>query len=103
LSINIEILDEAEEDIENGIEFYESQKHGLGAYFMNSILADIDSLCIYAGIHVEIHGHYRLLSKRFPFSIYYRIKSNTVFVYAVLDCRQKPSWIELRLETSLSH
>ena len=97
MSIDIEILAEAEDDIKNGIAFYESQKQGLGGYFLDSILADIDSLCLYAGIHIKIHDYYRLLSKRFPFSIYYKVRDNTAFVYAVLDCRQKPSWIELRV------
>jgi len=97
LLTNIEVLDEAEDDIANGIHFYESQSQGLGAYFLDTILADIDSLYIYAGIHVQISGYYRLLSKRFPFSIYYKIKNTTAYVYAVLDCRQNPSWLESRL------
>ncbi len=42
--MNIEILNEAEIDIANGIEFYESQKDGLGRYFYNSIFSDINSL-----------------------------------------------------------
>ena len=37
--INIEILDDAEDDIANGIYFYESQNQGLGAYFLDTILA----------------------------------------------------------------
>ena len=98
MSINIEILDEAELDIENAIKFYESQKQGLGSYFLSTILADIDSLYIYAGIHVKVNSYHRLLSKRFPFAIYYKVKNNIAYVYAVLDCRQKPSWIDLRLK-----
>jgi len=67
----LKILDEAEKDIAIGISFYESQKDGLGKYFLDSILSDIESLHIYAGIHIIISDYYRLLSKRFPFSIYY--------------------------------
>ena len=95
--MTIEILDDAEQDIENGIRFYESQKQGLGRYFLDTILADIDSLIIYAGIHVTIRGYYRHLSKRFPFAIYYKVINDTIYVYAVLDCRQNPKWIEIRL------
>ncbi len=72
--MKIEILDEAENDIANGIDFYHSQKDGLGNYFLNSILSDVESLHIYAGIHIKILNYHRLLSKRFPFSIYYKIK-----------------------------
>lgn len=49
--MKIKILDEAEKDIVIGISFYESQREGLGKYFLDSILSDIESLHIYAGIH----------------------------------------------------
>lgn len=95
--MTIKILDEAEKDIAIGISFYESQKNGLGKYFLDSILSDIESLHIYAGIHIIISDYYRLLSKRFPFSIYYKIKENIIYIYAVLDCRKNPNSIAKRL------
>jgi len=95
--VNIQILEEAEKDISNGIYFYEAQNEGLGKYFLDSILSDIESLHIYAGIHIIISEYYRLLSKRFPFAIYYKVENKTIFIYAVLDCRQKPSWIKEKL------
>jgi len=95
--VKIEILDDVEKDIATGIYFYESQSEGLGRYFLDSILSDIESLHIYAGVHIIISNYYRLLSKRFPFSIYYKIKNKTIFIYAVLDCRQHPSWTQERL------
>jgi len=98
LLTNIKILDDAEHDIENGIVFYESQSKGLGNYFLNTISADIESLWIYAGIHYQIHGYYRLLSKRFPFAIYYKVINDIAYIHAVLDCRSNPSWIEERLK-----
>ncbi len=95
--MKIEILDEAEKDIATAISFYESQSEGLGKYFLDSIFSDIESLHIYAGIHIVISDYYRLLSKRFPFSIYYKMKNKTIYVYAVLDCRKNPSWINDKL------
>ena len=96
--MNIEILSDAEKDIAIGISFYEAQNKGLGKYFLDSILSDIESLHIYAGIHIIISEYFRLLSKRFPFSIYYKVKDKTIYVYAVLDCRQNPQWITERLK-----
>jgi hypothetical protein len=29
---------------------------------------------MYAGVHAVHHGYHRLLSKRFPFAVYYRIE-----------------------------
>jgi len=95
--MNIMILSDAEKDIAIGISFYESQNQGLGKYFLDTILSDIESLHIYAGIHIIISDYYRLLSKRFPFSIYYKIKNKTIYIYAILDCRKNPQWIDERL------
>jgi len=95
--MKIKILEEAEKDIAIGMSFYESQKDGLGKYFLDSIVSDIESLHIYAGIHVVIADYFRLLSKRFPFSIYYKIDDDVIYIYAILDCRQNPSRVEKRL------
>jgi len=93
----IKILDEAERDIAIGMSFYESQKEGLGKYFLNSILADIESLHIYAGVHIVISDYFRLLAKRFPFAIYYKIENKIIYIYAILDCRKNPNTLTKRL------
>lgn len=96
--MTIVVLDEAENDIAKGMLFYEKQKNGLGNYFLNSILSDIESLHIYSGIHVKVKDYFRLLSKRFPFAIYYKVKDKTISIYAVLDCRQNPLRSDKRLK-----
>ena len=97
--MTIEILDKAEDDLVNGFAFYESQQSGLGAYFRESLSADIDSLRIHGGVHRIVYRNYhRALSKRFPFAIFYTVSSNTVFIQAVVDCRRKPAWIKEHLK-----
>lgn len=99
--MKIKILEAASQDLMEGYWFYENQQVGLGAYFLNSLFSDIDSLTIYAGIHpIYFEKYHRLLSKRFPFIVYYLIDNNTVLIYSVLDCRKKPSWIRKKLITS---
>jgi plasmid stabilization system protein ParE len=96
--MRIEILDKAERDLIEGFRFYEDQAEGLGSYFLTNLYADIDSLNVSAGIHRKPYKHYhRLLSRRFPFAIFYTIKEDTVIIYAVLDCRRNPAWIRGRL------
>jgi len=96
--MRIHILDEAQQDLIDGFHFYERQSEHLGDYFLDSLFADIDSLRLYAGIHVKHRGYHRLLSKRFPFAIYYLVESEVVRVRAVLDCRRDPTWVEDRLK-----
>lgn len=95
--MNIRILDEAEQDLVDGCRFYECQEAELGDYFLDSLFADIDSLHLYAGVHSTHFGYQRLLSRRFPFAIYYKVEGETVDVWAVLDCRQDPAAIKARL------
>lgn len=95
--MKIEILDAAEKDLLDGYDFYERQSKGLGDYFLDSLFSDIESLYLYAGIHGRHFGDHRLLSKRFPFAIYYHIEIDIIQVYAVLDCRRNPAWIRNRV------
>ena len=92
--MKLRILDTASQDLTDGYRFYEKQETGLGAYFLDSLFSDIDSLQLYAGIHaVFFECYHRALSKRFPFAIYYRLVDQEVLIYAVLDCRSNPAWI----------
>ncbi len=92
------ILKSATEDLVDGYYFYEKQKKGLGNYFLNELFSDIDSLKITASIHqIYYNKYHRLLSKKFPFAIYYRVQSDTALIYAVLDCRRDPAWIRNKL------
>ncbi len=96
--MKLRILDAASGDLIEGHRFYERQQAGLGAYFLDSLFSDIDSLQIYAGIHAVHFGQYhRALSKRFPFAIYYKMQEPEVLICAVLDCRRHPAWIKAHL------
>jgi len=72
--MTVVVLEDAAEDIETGRQFYESREPGIGDYFVESILSDLDSLVLYAGIHRLHVGFHRMLSKRFPFGIYYELE-----------------------------
>ncbi|MDL1959809.1 MAG: type II toxin-antitoxin system RelE/ParE family toxin [Deltaproteobacteria bacterium] len=97
--MKIKILKSAKEDLKEGFYFYKLQQKGLGNYFLEALSADIESLRIFAGVHsIHFDRYYRLLSKRFPFAIYYRIEENEVRIYAVIDCRRDPAWIRQRLQ-----
>jgi ParE toxin of type II toxin-antitoxin system, parDE len=96
--VKIKILPSALADLDRGREFYSEQEEVLGDYFLDSLFSDIDSLVLYAGVHKKIFEFHRLLSRRFPFAIYYRIDSGICVIYRVLDCRQKPQRIEKALK-----
>jgi hypothetical protein len=98
--MKVRVLRSALEDLASGREFYDQQSEGVGGYFFDSVFAEIDSLVLYAGIHQVQFGHHRLLAKRFPYAIYYRVVGIEAIVYRVLDCRRDPKWIRRTLRES---
>jgi len=88
---------EAQHDLLEGAWFYEQQREGLGDYFTNRLFEDLERLETEAGIHETVFGLHRMLSKRFPFAIYYRIEESVIDVVAILDCRRDPDAISARL------
>lgn len=88
--MKIKVLPSALDDLDRGRRFYARHGAGVGEYFLDSLFSDIDSLEVYAGVHMKVFGFHRLLSKRFPYAVYYRIEQDACVVFRVLDCRRKP-------------
>ena len=95
--MKIRILASAIGDLQDGKDFYDRQGLGVGDYFQDCLFSDIDSLVLYGGIHRKVFGYHRLLSKRFPYAIYYRMDGDVVVVCRVLDCRRDPQKIRKSL------
>lgn len=92
--MSMKILPSAMEDLRRGWQFYEWQQKGLGEYFLDSLFSDIESLKLYPGVHRIVFGYHRLLSKRFPFAIYYEFDgADQILIFRILDMRQDPSSI----------
>ena len=68
--MKIRVFSSALLDLKQGKHFYDLLQSGIGDYFYDSLFADIDSLQLYAGIHCQIFGYFRLLANRFPYPIY---------------------------------
>src|SRR5437016_4836867 len=74
---DVQISEDALEDLNNGYLFYEAQESGLGDYFAACLRAHIEGLRISAGIHRVVHGDYhRLLSRVFPYGVFYTVEQD---------------------------
>ncbi len=91
------ILKDAVDDLEAGKSFYEKKESGVGDYFWDTLLSDIESLFIYAGIHMKKYGYHQMFSKRFPYAVYYDINICIAYVVAVLPMRRDPAWIKRKI------
>jgi plasmid stabilization system protein ParE len=96
--VRVRLLDLAGADLIDGYRFYEIQAAGVGEYFFNTLSGEIKTLGQYAGIHQRVFGYYRMLSRRFPYAIYYTMAGDEVQVWRVLDCRRDPRWVGNQLK-----
>ncbi|MDP2326148.1 MAG: type II toxin-antitoxin system RelE/ParE family toxin [Gammaproteobacteria bacterium] len=97
--MKVKILRSASRDLIDGYRFYEGQAPGVGVHFVNVLFSEIDALALNGGIHPVYYGNYhRMLSKRFPYAVFYRIDGEYAVVCAVIDTRRDPAWIHERLD-----
>ena len=88
--MRLRVLPSAIGDLGAGRSFYAQHGEELRDYHLDSLASDIDSLAIYAGVHVQLWGFHRMLARRFPFAIYYKVDGDVCTIWRVLDCRQSP-------------
>ena len=91
---DIIILKDVKSDLNRVKDFYNRIEDGVGDYFWDSLVADIESLRIYAGIHNKKYGLYRMFAKRFPYAVYFLIVEDKIIVYGVFHCARNPKWLE---------
>lgn len=95
--MNVELRDEARDDLVTGAAFYGEQSVGLDEYFLKCLREDVKKLETTGGVHEQYRGFYRKLSDRFPYAIYYLISEDIIDVVAILDCRRDPVALSNRL------
>lgn len=97
--IKIRISEEALADLDDGYRFYEEQETGIGDYFVSTLRGEIEGLLITAGIHKRVYrDYYRVLSRVFPYAVYYTLDHDEVVIWGVVDCRRDPEWIRDHLD-----
>jgi hypothetical protein len=97
--IRIQLTGRALQDLSYGIAFYDDQEPGIGDYFARCLESEIEGLRVTAGIHRQCYADYhRLISRTFPYAIFYTFSNETAVIWAVVDCRRNPEWIRAHLE-----
>ena len=91
LSFSLSVRKEAEADVQEAFEYYESCRAGLGYDLLLCIEASFSLIeknpNQYKPIHKTVH---RALVKRFPYGVFYVIKGNKVSVIGVVHARKNP-------------
>jgi toxin ParE1/3/4 len=85
--------DAAETELDHAVGYYESCREGLGIEFAEEVYRAVSLATDFpeAGSPCSKNTR-RLLVRRFPFGVIYRVKGQMVQVIAVADLRQRPSY-----------
>lgn len=90
---------EAEVDIFNGAVYYESEQIGLGIAFLNAIASAKASISYMPGAWIEVgRGIRKFVMKEFPYSIFYRVNKEQIFIIAVAHQKRRPGYWENRIQ-----
>lgn len=88
----------AELDLFEAFKFYDEQSSGLGDEFIRCVGAKLEFINRNPNACPRMYKDFhRGLVSRFPYGIYYKIEGKRIVVFAVLDLRQDPERIRLRL------
>ena len=89
---------EAEADILEAYDWYESQRRGLGEEFLNCVEASLHALERHPERHAVAFAQYRrTLVRRFPYAIFFEATAETVTIYGVLHTARDPDKWRRRL------
>ncbi|NOQ36484.1 MAG: type II toxin-antitoxin system RelE/ParE family toxin [Methylococcaceae bacterium] len=81
----------AKEDVKAAFNWYEQQKTGLGYDFLDNLEDSIIKIQHNPLLYPKTHKNLRrTLLKRFPYSLYYLLEDNIIYIFSVFDNRQNP-------------
>ena len=97
----VHIRAEAEDDLEQAFDYYESQRPGLGQEFLDEYVRGTREVASYPTRWQREPGttnarRYRL--NRFPYALIYQVKDAASTIVAVVHLHRKPGFWRNRLE-----
>ena len=95
MSRTLILTPQAEKDLDNAFDWYESQDSGLGKEFARCVDVKISSILRAPHQHQVVYKSTirRALVNRFPFSIYFVEQKDVISVFAILHQHRNPkSW-----------
>ena len=94
----LNVRPEAESDMSEAYDWYESQHSGLGRDFVDEISACLHRIETDPQLYSKIHGELRrALVQRFPFGVFYIVEPEYVSIIAILHAARRPETWKTRV------
>ena len=96
--MNIEFLTPAQSELEEAYTYYEAQRQGLGAHFLDEILRVIKNIQAHPKAWPRFSDRTRrCLASKFPYAVIYQLRENMILIVAVAHLHRKPGYWNERL------
>ncbi|MEE4191621.1 MAG: type II toxin-antitoxin system RelE/ParE family toxin [Halieaceae bacterium] len=87
----VRLREEADQDLRDAAEWYEKQRAGLGAQFLDQVLKTVNTIGDQPeSFPVVYRGLRRALLARFPFAVFYRVLDQEAVVFSIMHASRDP-------------
>lgn len=91
------IKPEAENDLDEAIEWYKEQNENLPSQLLNEVETGLNKIQKYPEHYQKRYKEIRItFTKKFPYGIYYTLENEIIFVHAILHNKQNPKSVSKR-------
>jgi len=100
MAFDLQIMDEAEAETMNGVDYYGGINKLLADQFLEDLITVYKKIAAHPAYYKYIprkkHDHYRYTKlRRFPFIVIFRAEETAVVVYRVFNTNRKPDYHSL--------
>jgi plasmid stabilization system protein ParE len=91
MSLPVVLRRQARAEFDAAFDWYERQRAGLGPEFAERVQAVFDRISATPEMHAKVYRDVRrALVRQFPYSVYYRLRTDRVVVLAVFHNKRDP-------------
>lgn len=81
----------AEAGLQEAIAFYEAAENGLGARFLDEVEAVVARILAHPAARTPMSARTRRCrTHRFPYGLFYQVRTDEILILSVMDLRQDP-------------
>lgn len=89
--MNARFTSAAERELKEAIEFYEAAENGLGSRFLDEVEAAVARIITHPLAWAAMSSRTRRCrTSRFPYGLFYQIRSDEILIVSVMDLRRDP-------------
>jgi plasmid stabilization system protein ParE len=89
--VNARFTSTAQAELQEAVEFYEAAENGLGARFLDEVEAVVARIITHPEAWTQMSPRTRRCrTHRFPYGLFYQIRTDEILIVSVMDLRRDP-------------